>query len=257
MSIKYCSKYYLNTIHNIILMTTYALYAKYKSSYLGASLDMIKHLIVFIPSFYLLYYFKNSNSSIITIPIMSLILHRSFIIFHDSVHNSYTPNKIINYFISSIIGIGVLTSPNWILDHHTHHLTNGNIENKFKFKFNELIYYNVDQFKKFTYFTKLICNFFYIPAIYFTVFPILYFFILQRFLYIYKKIKYCNKINKSLGMISFDHIINNFGISIGLCYLYKYEIMYHYLLSVYISFIINFLFFFCQHTFNPPYIVNN
>lgn len=233
------------------------LFMKYKSSYTLAFIDLFIHTFFISSSFYSLWYFKNSWLNIFTIPLLGILSSRSFVVFHDCCHNSYTPSKTINYILSSIYGIITFTSPNWILDHHTHHLTNGNIENVYNFKFNELLYWNKTQFKQFNYFSKLLFKFFHTPVIFFTVFPLLYFFIIQRFIYIIKKIKYKTKILKSLKLIIYDHLVNNIGCFI-LCYiLYHKKILYHYMISLYIGYLINFLLFFNQHIYNPSYIVGN
>jgi len=191
----------------------------------------------------------------VTVPVVGLLLTRSFIIFHDCCHDSYTPNKNINYVLSTIYGITVFTSPNWILDHHIHHLTSGNMENKYNFKFNELVYYTKSQYCDFTPTSKLIFHVFHAPIIFFSVVPILYFGIIQRFIYIVKKLKYRNKINASLFTITCNHIINNIGAYCILQSAYNHEILIHLLTAYFISFVIGFILFFNQHTFNPAYVV--
>jgi omega-6 fatty acid desaturase (delta-12 desaturase) len=233
------------------------LFMKYKSSYTSAFIDLSVHAFLTCSSFYSIWYFRNSWLSVFTIPILGTLLHRCFVMFHDCCHNSYTPNKTINYVLSSIYGITTFTSPNWILDHHTHHLTNGNIENVYNFKFNELLYWNKTQFTQFDLVSRIVFGFFHTPLIFFTVFPIMYFFIIQRFIYVIKKYKYKGKISKSFRGILYDHIANNIGGFI-LCYvLYQNGILYHYIISSYIGYLINFLLFFNQHIYNPPYIVGN
>ena len=233
------------------------LFANYKSSYKSAFLDLSLHTSLFSSSLYLLWLYKDSWLSVFTIPILGLVLHRNYIVFHDCCHQSYTPSKTLNYILSTYYGITTFTSPNWILDHHTHHLTNGNIENEYKFKFNELLYYNVNQYKHFNNFQKHIFIFFHTPIIFFLFFPILYFFVIQRFIYFIKKIKYKQKINSSLFMIFTNHFLNNIGSFYLLLNMYKNNILVFYLFSSYIGFIINFLLFFNQHTFNPSYVVGN
>ena len=76
-----------------------------KPSYLEAIIDIVKHTCILLPSFYLMHYFRNSCLNIVTIPLMSCMLIRTFIIYHDCVHNSYTPNKYINYLLATITGI--------------------------------------------------------------------------------------------------------------------------------------------------------
>jgi len=233
------------------------LFTKYKSSYISAFLDFSLHTFLFSSSLYLLSLFKNSIFSIFTIPLLGLVLHRNYVVFHDCGHNSYTPNKTLNYILSTYYGITTFSSSNWILDHQTHHLTNGNIENEYKFKFNELLYYNVNQYKNFNFFYKQIFTFFHTPIIFFSFFPILYFCVIQRFIYLIKKIKYKQKINSSLFTIIINHSLNNIGVFFLLFIIYKNNILVYYLLTLYISFIINFLLFFNQHTFNPSYVVCN
>jgi len=72
-----------------------------------------------------------------------------------------------------------------------------------------------------------------------------------------KKCKYKGKIAKSIGTILYDHTANNIGGFILCYYLYQNGILYHYITSSYIGYLINFLLFFNQHIYNPPYIVGN
>jgi len=233
------------------------LFSKYKSSYTGAFKDLSIHTFLILSSFYLIWFFRNSYVSFLTIPTNGLLSVRTFIIFHDCQHNSYTPNKTLNNFISHFLGILVFTSPNWIVNHKTHHLTNGNIENKYKYNFNELLFYNFDQYKQFDSFHKNLFVFFHTPIVYFSFFPFLYFFIMQRFIYIVNKVRYGNKIEKSLLIITLNDIINNIGILVLLYFLNKYQILTHFLFSFYFSSILGILLFFNQHTFNPAYVVGN
>jgi omega-6 fatty acid desaturase (delta-12 desaturase) len=233
------------------------LFLKYKSSYQSALKDLSIHLWFFCYAFYFMWYLKNSWLSVFPTCFLGLLLHRNYVVFHDCCHNSYTPSKTLNYLIGTFYGITTFTSTNWILDHHTHHLTNGNLENTYNFKFNELLYYNVGQYKKFNTRSKNIFKFFHTPAVFFSFFPILYFVIIQRFIYFIKKIKYNKKIDASIFQVSYDHVINNLGISVLLIEVYKYNILYHFLLASFIGFVINFLLFFNQHTYNPAYVVTN
>ena len=233
------------------------LFIKYKSSYILSFFDLCRHSFYVLYAFYLLWYFKNTYFVIITIPLLSLLHIKTFTIFHDCCHNSYSPSKILNYIISHITGAITFTSPNWILDHHIHHMTNGNKENKYNYKFNELIdctekeYINMPEHK------KMLFNLFYNYKVYFTLFPFLYFVILQRFIYIIKKLKYKNKISKTFTEIICDHLINNILIVICLYFLSIYNIHYHFIISQYLASILGFILFNSQHTFNPPYAVNN
>ena len=181
---------------------------------------------------------------------MSCMLIRTFIIYHDCVHNSYTPNKYINYLLATITGIFVLTSPNWYIDHHIHHLTTGNINNSYKYAYNETIFHSVNEYSKFSYFIKIFYKFVRHPLLFFPLGSIFYFFIGQRFLFMFKS-------STSNHVVMFNHIINNIGLGY-LCYLcYQSQILYHYLLSYFISTIMGEIIFHNEHTFNPAYVINN
>jgi omega-6 fatty acid desaturase (delta-12 desaturase) len=233
------------------------LYQKYKSTYESACMDLGKHALFLWGAFYAMYLFKDSYMTIITIPLMSFMLIRTFVVFHDCQHGSYTPSPILNYILSHITGFFVLTSPDWIINHHKHHLTNGNIDNKHNYRFNELIYFNVNQYKNFNTIEKYLFVFIYNPIVFFTVFPFLLFFILQRFVYIFNKRSYKDSMPQSMFSIIINHIVNNIGIC-GILYMtYKYEIMNFFLFSLFTATSIGFFLFFNQHTYNPAYVVNN
>lgn len=233
------------------------LFAKYKSCYKSAFLDFGIHTFYFSCSFYLLWLFKDSWLSVLSIPLLSLMLTRTIIVFHDCTHNSYTPNKILNYIISHISGTFIFLSPNWILDHRTHHSTNGNTQNIYNYKFNETVDYTVNKYNMMSLKSKKIFNIFYNDKVYFTIFPFLYFFVVQRFIYILKKIKFRSKISQSFTHICFNQFINNILITGLYFYLHNNGILFHYITSLYITSIAAFIFFHNQHTFNPPYVVNN
>ena len=233
------------------------LFNKYKSSYRSAFLDFSLHIFYLSCSFYLLWLFKNSWLCLLFMLLLSLLNIKTFVIFHDCCHNSYTPNKTINYIISHITGMFTFTSPNWGLDHHIHHLTIGNKKNKYNFKYNETITYTEQQYLQMSPKNRLMFNVFFNHKVYFTLIPIIYFIIGQRYIYIIKKIKYGNKISKSLFYTIFDHTINNIGIFVLLYVLSEYHLIYHYLTCQYISYIYGFILFHNQHSFNPPYVVSN
>ena len=233
------------------------LFQKYRSSYPAAFADLSVHAMVMSAAFYLMWLFKTSWISVVTVPLAGLVLHRNYVVFHDCCHDSYTPSKPLNYVLSTIYGATTFTSPNWMSDHRVHHLTNGNKDNAYNFKFNELLYYNKHQYIAFTPFQKMVFRVFHTPAVFFSVFPLLYFIGIQRFIYILKKRKYGEKIPATTVVVWFNHIINNAGCYILCAYACKTGILMHYLSSSYIGFLINFLLFFNQHTFNPAYVVSN
>lgn len=234
------------------------MHRKYKGTYSGAFIDFSRHAVLNFLSFYGLWFFKdNIIGCAFFIPIVSLMNIKTFTIFHDCVHNSFTPNRKLNFIISHATGLLVPTSPLWGIDHLTHHLTNGNRENSQHFKFNELVNYTEEEYIKMKKWKRLFFDIFFNHISYFTIFPFLYFFIVQRFIYVVKKIKYNKKIKSSLTYVIVQHAINNLGIIGYLHLLSRYNIMWHAIFAYYLSTIIGFFLFHNQHTFNPPYVVNN
>jgi len=104
---------------------------------------------------------------------------------------------------------------------------------------------------------KFMFNLFYNHHTYFSVVPILYFGIIQRFIYFIKKLKHGNKIPKSLSYIIFNHTINNIAIFVLLYVLSKNNLLHYFIIYFYISSFIGVFLFHNQHTFNPSYVVNN
>ena len=232
------------------------LFMKYKSSYFIAFMDLSIYSVYMITTIYLLWFFKNSYFSIFTIPLMGFMGVRAFIIFHDCCHNSYTPNKLLNYVISHVTGAIVITSPNWIIDHQTHHLTNGKIENEYNFSFNETTPFTKKQYLSMSDRGKRLYRLYKNPFVFFTIVPVVYFGFFQRFYYIIKKYMY-EYVHHSLLEIIFNHALNNALVYLYISLIYKYEIFTHYFCSFLISKTIAFMFFHNQHTFNPSYVKNS
>ncbi len=81
------------------------LFRKYKSSYTSTFLDFSVHAFLLSSSFYSLWYFRNSWLSVLIVPLLGLLNVKTFIIFHDCGHDSYTPNRTLNYIIGTITGV--------------------------------------------------------------------------------------------------------------------------------------------------------
>jgi len=229
---------------------------EYKSSYYLACIDLIRAYGAFLCGNFILYYGQNSKLVYLFLPLMALLNLKLFMPFHDCIHNSYTPNTTLNRIIGTINGILTCTSSlNWGLDHRTHHSTNGNINNKYNYPFNETIYITYIQYDKLNGLIKKIVKLLLHPIIRFTILPLVYYGILQRFMYIVKKIKYKDKIKSSIFYICMNNLINNAGIFILLFLIRNLGYLHLYLLYIWQSHIIGFLLFTSQHTFNPAYIV--
>lgn len=233
------------------------LYIKYKSSYSSAFIDFSLHVCIMSSLFYAIWSFKNCWINLFTIPLLGFMLNRNFIIFHDCCHNSYSPNKQLNYLISHLTGILVLTSPNWFLDHHTHHLTNGNIDNKQHYFFNETIVLTKKQLLHKSFTQQILYRIYKHPFIFFTIVPVLYFGIVQRFIYIVKKYRHPKAFEKSLSRIICDHLLNNILCGIYLYIVYKFGIILQIITGFFMSSSLAFMVFHNQHSYNPSYVVGN
>lgn len=229
---------------------------KYKSSYYRAFVDLFRHTFLLYLSLTMLYYFKNSLISIFTISLYSLLKVKTFTIFHDCGHHSYTPNRILNYTIGILTGIFIKSPFSWNFNHNTHHLTNGMKENKYNHRYNETIFHSLKEYKNMPFIFKKIYNIVRHPLFFFTIVSFLKFFILMRFNAIRLMRKKLSVKNKNFFII-IEQIVNNFGICILLYFLNKLGIIYHYLIASAITSSIGFILFHNQHGFNPPYVVTN
>lgn len=232
------------------------LFTKYKSSYKSAFFDLSIHTFYLSCAFYLMYFFRNSWLSLFTITFLGLLNLKTFIIFHDCGHHSYTPNKTLNYMIGIITGLIVITPFSWNFNHHTHHLTNGNYENIYGYPYNETIFHSLKQYKTFSFPIRIIYKCIKHPCVFFSIIPIFKFLIIMRFnaFRLLKKKLSVKNMNK---FIIIEQIINNIGIGFLFYFMNKYSILYHYLIVGIIGSSLGLMLFHSQHGYNPPYIVNN
>ena len=230
------------------------LFTKYKATYWRASVNMASQMGTFCSVIYAIYIFRHSCGSYMLCPLLTLSIYKIFICFHDCVHNSYSPNKTLNWIISNITGVLMLTSPNWILGHHTHHLTNGQIDNPYHYKFNETVFITLKKYLAANKVAQQLFHIMYHPLFYFVFFPNMYFFVIQRFHYILQKYKRPEKIKESMRQIVETQLLNNVLIGVLFYGLYSYGILAQYVISLTAGFSIGFFTFFNQHTFNPAYV---
>ena len=231
-------------------------YGKFRPTYNEAISDLVKHITIYASSLFSTWYFKDSYMSMLTIPMLGLMTLRSFIIFHDCGHNSYSPNKKLNYLLGSILGIFVLTPYCWSYDHTNHHLTSGKIDNDINHLQNETVKFTLNEYKRFTNFQKFLFKCWRNPIFFHLVIPFVVFVIIYRYDVLLDKIRN-NPYKQSISLILFDMVINNVGIYFLLFNLYNYDILYHFLSGLSILFIISVILFHNQHTFNTPYVVTH
>ena len=234
------------------------LFMKYKASYATPIFETIMTLSQLGVANYVLYLLKESYAAYFVIPIVTLLNLKLFMFFHDCSHNSFTPSKPLNYIIGSATGIittGV--SMNWILDHQIHHQTNGDVTNKYNYAYNETTRITYKQYSKLGKMSRFIARILLHPIIQFPLTAVLYFCVIQRFIYIVKKMKYKSKIDSSMFMICFNHFVHNVGTIALYYFIYKCGYLHLHLIKVFVGQTIGYILFFNQHTFNMPYMVNN
>ena len=232
------------------------LFMKYKSSYTSAFIDLLVHTFLMYSSLYLLCYFRNSWFSIFTINFVTLMLSRTFAIFHDCGHNSYTPNKALNYIIGSLAGILTQHSFTWNYQHNNHHLTNGNITNNLNHKYNEFVFHTLNQYKHFPQIARHLYKIIRTPYIFYPIFVVYYILFHHKIsilIYNYFKMK---PYKQSFIIVTFDFILHIFISLYWLRYINNNEFLYHMIVAYWIFFIYVMMLFNSQHTFNPSYIVN-
>jgi len=231
-------------------------FKKYGASYPAAALDLSIHAVYTLCSYYLLWYFQNSILSIFTIPLMSLINMKTFIIFHDCCHNSYTPSKTLNHVLGTILGCLVYTPYSWSYDHATHHVTNGRKNNQYEFAHTELVFNTFESYKQLSTTKRQLVKCVFSPYMVFTLLANLKFMILNRFHVLYFLM------NKYVHVPSFanllaEQVFHNLGLAVTLYVSYQFGIMYHCIAAFAISSMLGVLLFFNQHTYNPPYITDS
>ena len=98
-----------------------------------AILQMINTLLPYFAMMVLMYFSLRVSYALtllLAIPTAGL-LTRTFILFHDAGHNSFTPSLRANKIIAFLLGIMVLTpSEQWSKSHAIHHATSGNLDKR-------------------------------------------------------------------------------------------------------------------------------
>lgn len=227
------------------------LYTKYKSSYRAAAGDLLLHAALFAGC---LYGTKISWAFVVPLGLMQT---RTFIVFHDCTHGSYVPSPWLNTAMAHVLGVFVFTPQLWGPRHGLHHKTNGNPENEFDFKFNEIIFYTTNDLRTMSAWHMAVFRISNHPFIIYSVVSAFYFFISQRGIYIFEKIfveKWCAL---SWLNVMCTTVAHNLGVALFVQWLLREGLLRMYLLSFLIFCTTAFSFFHTQHTFNPPYIADN
>ncbi|ARF08268.1 fatty acid desaturase [Catovirus CTV1] len=180
-----------------------------------------------------LFYICIKYLNIITVPLLSLILVRTFIIFHDLAHNNFFPNKKINFLLGNIFGILILTPlSNWTEEHSLHHKHANNINKK---QYTQTAVWTLEQYNKSNFLDKLKYKFIYGKYTLFTIIPWLYFTVYQH-----------SKAN------IYENTCHLLYILIIFCYFNWYNIFLIFVAYWFAS-IIGFFIFHSQHSFDGVY----
>ena len=132
------------------------LYKRFKPSYYKAFRDLSIHVGMVVTTVYAMWYIKDSYISYSVVPLLALLHVKTFVMFHDCGHNSFTPSKKLNYIIGSALAIPVLTPFSWNYDHRNHHLISGNNNNNLLENQNHSIFHTFDQYSKMSNVTRQI-----------------------------------------------------------------------------------------------------
>lgn len=126
----------------------------------------------------LLYIFFNYEEQWLLLPIFSLTLLRTFVIFHDMAHGSFFASKTLNYYIALLLGTIVVTPfSHWTNGHNHHHRHSNKLDRK---QYSQTSPWDTELFKSKKFYEKLAYKFAYGKYTLFTIIPWLYFIILQH-----------------------------------------------------------------------------
>lgn len=110
--------------------------------------------------------------------VSSFFMVRIFILFHDCCHGSFMPNMKVNRFLGYIFGILAFTPfESWRRSHLKHHATNGQLDHRGSGDVWTMTY---DEYRKASYFRRLIYRFYRSPIVLFIFGPVVHFIILNR-----------------------------------------------------------------------------
>jgi acyl-lipid omega-6 desaturase (Delta-12 desaturase) len=109
----------------------------------------------------------------------SAFLIRTFILFHDCGHNSFTPSVKANKWIGFFLGVLTLTpSEHWWKTHAIHHATSGNIDKR---GVGDVETWTIAEYRSKTWLERTGYNLFRFPLIMFGLGPLWMFLIQHRF----------------------------------------------------------------------------
>jgi len=229
---------------------------KYKSSYTFAFMDFSVHMSLLSCSFYSIWYFRDSWFSVVTVPLLGLLHIKTFMIFHDCGHNSYTPNSTLNYMIGLLLSGSISHPFFWNYIHNTHHNVNGNIENKYDFRFNEVVYHTATQYRSLSPLFKRLYKIVRTPAFFFTI-PVYVNILLANHFYVISFINWKYDCTVPNIYLFVEQWVSTLGFGLILYGCHVHHILIHFLLAFCVGATITILIVHNEHTYNPSYVVGN
>lgn len=196
-----------------------------KQSWIYSTYEMIVTLI--------LLYVCLSSRSFLMVPVFAMVFIRTFIIFHDLGHYSFFPSKNINWLFGLVLGAVTFTPFSYWVEGHTYHHKNANKINKEQHA--QTAAWDTERYINASYFSKFVYKLMYGKYTLFTINPVVYFMVLNRF-----------KAKKEEVVVQFAYVL------FLIAYLNSDQYIY-FISSVWLGAIIGFMIFHAQHTFNGGY----
>lgn len=171
--------------------------------------------------------------SLLMVPVFAMVFIRTFVLFHDTGHNTFFPSKRLNRIFGLLLGTITFTPFSYWVKEHKYHHSNANKINVDQHA--QTSAWDVEKYEKSSYISKLIYKLVYGKYTLFTINPLIYFMVINR---------YGSNIYESLLQI----------IYVFLLYLYLSPSQYLYVvMSVWMGSIVGFMLFHAQHTFDYGY----
>jgi acyl-lipid omega-6 desaturase (Delta-12 desaturase) len=152
-----------------------------KASWKKAIWQLINTIIPILTLIFLMFFsvrFSYWLTLLLAVPASAFFI-RTFILFHDCGHNSFTPSVRANKWIGFFLGVFTLTpSEHWWKSHAIHHATSGNIDKR---GVGDVITWTLAEYRSKPWIERIGYDLFRFPLIMFGLGPLWMFLIQHRF----------------------------------------------------------------------------